>query len=60
MEIAKNTGNNMSSMRADILNNRKSEIDSITGYILQHSNAHLPYTSFVYRAILALEAEGNE
>jgi len=60
MEIAKSTGENMSSMRADILNNRKSEIDAISGYILQHSEAPLPYTYFIYHAILALETRESE
>lgn len=51
--IANNTKNNTSSMRADILLNRSTEIEAIIGYILAESKEALPYTKFVYHSILA-------
>lgn len=51
--IAKNTKNNTSSMRADILQNRPTEIESIIGYVLQEGKRKLPSTTFVYYSILA-------
>lgn len=51
--IAYNTRYNTSSMRADILDNRTTEIESIIGYVLEQSKETLPYTTFVYHSILA-------
>lgn len=59
IEIAKNTGQNTSSMRSDIKYKRKTEIDAITGYIIEQSHHPLPYNQFVYDAIRAIE-EGNK
>lgn len=60
VQTAINTGENMSSMRADILNSRTTEIEAISGYILNlDKRKMLPYTTFVYHSILALEKEGE-
>ncbi|HLS66366.1 MAG TPA: 2-dehydropantoate 2-reductase [Pseudogracilibacillus sp.] len=57
-QTVQTTANNTSSMRSDILANRKTEIDAISGYLLRHAKGrNLPYTSFVYESILALEEE---
>lgn len=56
--IASVTRNNTSSMRADILHKRKTEIEAISGYLLS-KNDDLPYTYFVYESVLALEKEGT-
>lgn len=59
-DIAKKTENNTSSMRADINEHRQSEIEAITGYIIQQAGKKtIPYTTFVYHAILALQIERN-
>lgn len=58
--VAHNTEKNTSSMRADILHKRQTEIEAISGYLLKESERNeLPYTSFVYDAILALEERGE-
>lgn len=56
--ICENTASNTSSMRADIRNNQQTEIDYITGYILNKSKKEQKYTEFTYRAVKALEAKG--
>ncbi|WP_220083833.1 ketopantoate reductase family protein [Salinibacillus kushneri] len=53
--VAKHTGRNSSSMREDIRNQNQTEIDTISGYVLKQSIRKLPYTSFVYNGIKALE-----
>ncbi|MBD1224620.1 2-dehydropantoate 2-reductase [Virgibacillus halodenitrificans] len=54
--VAKNTGENTSSMYKDIKERRKTEIEAISGYLLkQCSNTKIPYTSFVYHSLKALE-----
>lgn len=55
--IAQKTGANRSSMLTDIESDRLTEIEAITGYILGLSDAHLPYTSFVYQGIKAIEKQ---
>lgn len=56
--VAHNTAKNTSSMRADILQKRETEIEAISGYLLKVSyDTELPYTSFVYEAILALQSK---
>ncbi len=56
--IANQTKNNTSSMRQDHLNHRKSEIESITGYLLNKAksmNIELPLHNKIYRKIKRLE-----
>ncbi|WLR47047.1 2-dehydropantoate 2-reductase [Halobacillus litoralis] len=55
--IAETTGENHSSMLKDITENRLTEVDSISGYILDHGKYPLPYHHFVVHAIHALEYE---
>lgn len=57
-KIAEQTQNNISSMWQDHLNQRVSEIDSITGYVLKQANrlgVSLPLHSEIYRKIKRLE-----
>ncbi len=58
--IAEQTSENVSSMRSDIQSKRETEIEAITGYILQTANSPVPYTKFVYDGILALQLERTE
>lgn len=58
-EIAKLTGDNTSSMLVDMNNKRETELEAITGYLLAHSNQDIPYTSFVYHSIKALERKNG-
>ena len=56
--IAKQTKNNTSSMLQDHLNHKKSEIESITGYLLNKTkrlNIELPLHNKIYRKIKRLE-----
>lgn len=55
VQIAHATGNNTSSMRADIQNGQQTEIEAITGYVLQQSKEEVPFTLFVYHAIRGVE-----
>lgn len=57
-QTAEATKQNTSSMRADIQHQRQTEIEAITGYILKQSDIELPFTEFIYHAILALQQEG--
>lgn len=56
LETAKNTSKNVSSMRADLQKKSKTEIEAISGYILKEAPEALPYTTFVYHAILTKES----
>lgn len=56
-EVARNTGENTSSMRADVKQGNKTEIEAISGYILKRSKQPVLYTEFVYEAILAIEQQ---
>lgn len=54
-DIALNTKENISSMRSDLQKRQMTEIEAISGFILHENNPEqFPYTTFVYRAILAL------
>lgn len=59
VQTAYATKNNVSSMRADIQTKRPTELEAITGYVLKKANQELPYTNFVYHAVLALSQEGE-
>lgn len=54
-KIVKNTQKNVSSMLKDIKENLKTENDAISGYIMKHSDQDVPYTTFVYNAVKAIE-----
>lgn len=54
-EIAYQTGENLSSMLIDIKEGRQTENEAISGYLLETSDQEMPYTSFVYNGIRALE-----
>ncbi len=56
--VAQQTGDNYSSMLQDIRQGRRSEIDYITGYLLQEAVQHrleLPYNQALYKAVKGLE-----
>ncbi|MFD1038770.1 2-dehydropantoate 2-reductase [Virgibacillus byunsanensis] len=53
--VISNTSENVSSMLKDIQAPRQTEIDAITGYILTISKKEIPYTTFVYHSVKALE-----
>jgi 2-dehydropantoate 2-reductase len=54
--VAVATGENTSSMLKDIQESRKTEIEGITGYILQNKKTdELPYSTFIYQSIKAIE-----
>lgn len=57
--VAENTQDNTSSMLADILHNRETEIEAISGYLLRIiEKREIPFTYFIYEAILALQNRG--
>lgn len=56
LQVARLTSENTSSMLADLLYGRKTEIESISGYIIKKATMPVPYTTFVYHAILASES----
>lgn len=58
-EIACQTGENISSMLTDIRMGRQTEIDAISGYLIRASECDVPYTSFVYNSIKALEIKNG-
>lgn len=55
--VAEQTKENVSSMRADIHQGHRTEVEAITGYILKQALVEVPYTNFIYRGILALNDE---
>ncbi|MEQ6375227.1 2-dehydropantoate 2-reductase [Bacillaceae bacterium S4-13-58] len=57
-QICQRTSENESSMLKDILNGRQTEIDAISGFIIDEADDQpIPYTLFVYQSIKALEEE---
>ncbi|SDQ63208.1 2-dehydropantoate 2-reductase [Virgibacillus salinus] len=56
-EVADKTGNNISSMLKDLQENRKTEIEAICGYLINQSNHPIPYTTFIYTSIKAMEKQ---
>lgn len=59
MDVCRKTGENKSSMLKDIENDRETEIESISGYLLSQAAhqgmAGVPNTYFVYKSMKALE-----
>lgn len=53
--IAYETRENISSMLTDIREGRQTENEAISGYLMQVSKESIPYTSFVYNGVKALE-----
>lgn len=58
--IAKKTGDNTSSMLQDIQSGKGTEIKAISGYLLYNTNNPLPYTSFIFESIQALERKEKQ
>lgn len=58
-EVAYQTSGNMSSMLMDIKAGRQTEIDAISGYLIKNSRHEMPYTTFVYHSIKALETKNE-
>ncbi|MCA0983580.1 2-dehydropantoate 2-reductase [Halobacillus yeomjeoni] len=58
-KIADNTKANQSSMLKDIIEGRRTEIDAISGYIIEKGGHPVPYHRFIVKAIHALEAENR-
>ena len=61
--LCEKTANNTSSMLADRINGRKSEIDTIVGAILQkarHNGHTLPTLRTLYLQVLAIEESGEQ
>jgi 2-dehydropantoate 2-reductase len=59
VKICTNTSNNKSSMLRDIEQNRQTEIDAITGYIIEEGDKQqisLPVSTFIYNSIKGIEA----
>ncbi|SDJ74406.1 2-dehydropantoate 2-reductase [Sediminibacillus albus] len=55
--VCRQTAKNHSSMKKDVESGNRTEIDGISGFLVeQAAEAVIPYTSFVYRSIKALEA----
>ena len=62
-EVARLTADNRSSMLQDLDWGKRTEIDHITGYIIQQGKLHgldLPLSDFVYYEVKNLESEGME
>ncbi|WP_070120204.1 2-dehydropantoate 2-reductase [Bacillus marinisedimentorum] len=60
--VCSQTASNTSSMFNDILHHRKTEIDAISGYVLERAREkgmELPVTSFVFESIKGLEKMGG-
>ncbi|KGP93269.1 hypothetical protein N780_10395 [Pontibacillus chungwhensis BH030062] len=54
-KVAMQTKDNHSSMLEDIKNGRRTEIEGISGYLLKRANDELPYTTFVYEGVQAMQ-----
>ncbi|MCT8139034.1 hypothetical protein H1D32_15800 [Anaerobacillus sp. CMMVII] len=63
IEVCKKTSQNRSSMLSDIEAKRETEIEAITGYILDKAalqNKELPLNQFIYNSIKGLEYQRKE
>lgn len=56
-DIARKTGRNRSSMLSDIEKGRPTEIEAITGYLVNLTTADMPYTTFVYQSVKVIEMQ---
>ncbi|WP_345238776.1 2-dehydropantoate 2-reductase [Pontibacillus salipaludis] len=54
-KVALQTKENHSSMLEDIKNGRNTEIEAISGYLLKKASYELPYTTFVYEGVQAMQ-----
>lgn len=54
-KVALQTKDNHSSMLEDIKNGRNTEVEGISGYLLKKASKKLPYTTFVYEGVLAMQ-----
>lgn len=54
------TSENTSSMRADIIAKRETEIEAIVGYLLAKSNINSPYLDYIYKRIKLIERRGDK
>ena len=59
-QVALQTKENSSSMLQDILKKSQTEIDAISGYLVETSEGPIPNTVFVYEAIKAKEILSRE
>lgn len=59
LTIAEKTGANTSSMLMDVQQKRTSELESILGYLLKNSSREMPFTTFVYKGVKALEYQNG-
>src|SRR5690625_967261 len=53
--IATQTGENQSSMFVDLKRKQPTELEAILGYLLKEKKHKMPYTTFIYESIKALE-----
>ncbi|MGY0692285.1 2-dehydropantoate 2-reductase [Virgibacillus sp. FSP13] len=61
LAVAEKTKENVSSMWKDLQENQQTENEAISGFLLNHSKQNIPYTSFVYNSMKALERKkGNK
>lgn len=58
LQVAANTAENTSSMLKDLKEERETELEAITGYLIKVNKYHqIPNTLFVYDSVKALEAK---
>lgn len=55
--VAHTTRDNISSMLKDIRDEKQTEIEAITGYLIDKSADPVPYTDFMHKSIKALEVK---
>ncbi|ASN05861.1 2-dehydropantoate 2-reductase [Virgibacillus necropolis] len=55
--VVTNTKENVSSMWKDLKERKKTENEAISGYLVKKTNSAIPYTTFVYNSMKALEVK---
>lgn len=55
--VAMNTDGNISSMWKDLKDHKKTEIEAISGYLVKKSTETIPFTTFAYNSMKALEVK---